>query len=72
MSQISLKNFPELILLLGADEDMASLLKLPPEDILLRWFNYHLARGGSARRVTNFGNDIKVLFYPLKKDMICI
>jgi plastin-1 len=57
--QISLKNYPELILLLEPDEELASLLRLPPEDILLRWFNYHLRRAGTTRRVTNFGNDIK-------------
>jgi hypothetical protein len=60
LSQISLKNFPELVVLLQEGEDMASLLKLPPEDILLRWFNYHLARSGTSRRVNNFGNDLKV------------
>ncbi len=70
MSQISLKNFPELILLLGADEDMASLLKLPPEDILLRWFNYHLANSGSSRRVANFGNDIRVSSHPVSKAVV--
>mmetsp|Transcript_113 Transcript_113/g.206 ORF Transcript_113/g.206 Transcript_113/m.206 type:complete len:631 (+) Transcript_113:113-2005(+) len=59
LSQISLKNFPELVLLLQDGEDMADLLKLPPEDILLRWFNYHLAKAGSSRRVSNFGNDLK-------------
>mmetsp|Transcript_1789 Transcript_1789/g.1800 ORF Transcript_1789/g.1800 Transcript_1789/m.1800 type:complete len:631 (-) Transcript_1789:462-2354(-) len=59
LSQISLKNFPELVVLLQEGEDMASLLKLPPEDILLRWFNYHLARSGSSRRVTNFGADLR-------------
>ena len=59
MSQISLKNYPELILLLNDGEDMSSLLKLPPEDILLRWFNYHLAKAGSSRRVNNFSGDVK-------------
>ena len=59
-SQISLKNYPELVLLLREGEEMAALSALPPEDILLRWFNYHLEKGGSARRVTNFGDDLKV------------
>ncbi|CAM9157581.1 unnamed protein product [Ectocarpus fasciculatus] len=59
MSQISLKNFPELILLLNDGEDMGSLLKLHPEDILLRWFNHHLEKAGSSRRVTNFSGDVK-------------
>ena len=60
LSQISLKNFPELVLLLQEGEDMAKLMKLPPEEILLRWVNYHLIKSGSTtRRVTNFGNDVK-------------
>ena len=62
LSQISLKNYPELVLLLEPDEDMASLLKLPPEDILLRWFNYHLNKAGCGRKVSNFGNDLKDSF----------
>jgi hypothetical protein len=36
-------------------EDLETLLKLQPEEILLRWFNYHLAQAGSTRRVANFG-----------------
>lgn len=38
---------------------MSDLLKLPPEAILLRWFNYHLAKAGSSRRVANFGSDLQ-------------
>ena len=38
---------------------LEDLLKLSAEDILLRWFNYHLKNAGSARRVTNFGSDLK-------------
>src|SRR5690606_21016777 len=59
LSQISLKNYPELVLLLEADENLESLLKLPPEDILLRWFNYHLKKAGETRRVSNFGPDLR-------------
>jgi hypothetical protein len=38
LSSISLKNFPELVLLLQEGEDLDLLLKLPPEEILLRWY----------------------------------
>lgn len=38
---------------------MASLMRLSPETILLRWVNYHLERAGTPRRVTNFTGDIK-------------
>ena len=34
--------------------------RLPPESILLRWFNFHLKAAGSARTVTNFSGDVMV------------
>ena len=58
-SNISLKDCPELVLLLEDGEELEDLLKLSAEDILLRWFNYHLKNSGSARRVKNFGSDLK-------------
>merc|ERR1719424_2181296 len=58
-SNISLKDCPELVLLLEEGEELEDLLKLSAEDILLRWINYHLKNAGSARRVTNFGSDLK-------------
>lgn len=42
MSKITLNNHPELFRLLEPGEDINDLLKLPPEQILLRWLNYHL------------------------------
>ena len=38
---------------------MEDLLALSPEEILLRWFNYHLKEAGSSREVNNFSGDIK-------------
>ena len=35
-----------------------ALLKLPAEKILLRWFNYHLAASGAAKRIENLGKDL--------------
>jgi len=55
---ISLKNVPELVLLLQEGEAMASFMKLNPEVILLRWLNYHLHRAGSKRVVKNFTSDL--------------
>lgn len=40
-------------------EEISDLLKLSPEQILLRWFNYHLKKAGWNRTVKNFGGDIK-------------
>jgi len=59
MAEISLSAHPELYRLLEEGEDIKDFLKLPPEKILLRWFNYHLKNAGTDRRVNNFGNDIK-------------
>ena len=42
LNSINLKNHPELVRLLEDNEDLSDLLKLPPEQLLLRWFNYHL------------------------------
>jgi plastin-1 len=58
MAQISLKNFPELVVLLQQDESLAKFMKLPAEQILLRWINYHLTEAGSSRRISNFGGDV--------------
>jgi plastin-1 len=58
-AKINLKHHPELIKLVEPGEELSDLLKLHPEMILLRWFNYHLKNSGSARRVSNFDNDLK-------------
>ncbi len=60
LSLISLKNFPELVVLLEEGETMSDFMKLHPEVILLRWLNYHLKKAGSARVAKNFGNDLSV------------
>lgn len=57
--QIDIKQHPALIRLLQKDEELSTFLKLPPEEILLRWFNYHLAKAGHTRRVGNFSTDVK-------------
>lgn len=58
MSTISLKEYPELLRLLGEGEEMSDMLNKSPEQILLRWFNYQLEHAGSDRRVKNFGSDL--------------
>eukprot|EP00118_Oscarella_pearsei_P009946 m.58830 g.58830 ORF g.58830 m.58830 type:complete len:614 (+) comp34835_c0_seq1:1589-3430(+) len=59
LAKISLQNCPGLARLLEEGEELEDLLRLSPEEILLRWFNYHLKEAGSSRRVKNFGGDIK-------------
>lgn len=58
LNQINLKNHPELVRLLEAGEELADLLKLPPDQLLLRWFNYHLKRA-NHKKISNFTSDIK-------------
>ncbi|EGG17320.1 actin bundling protein [Cavenderia fasciculata] len=58
-AKINLTNHPELYRLLQDGETIEDLLRLPVEEILLRWFNYHLAAAGHPRRVKNFTGDIK-------------
>lgn len=58
LSKVDIKFHPELYRLLEEDETLEQFLRLPPEKILIRWFNYHLKNAGSQRRVSNFSKDI--------------
>jgi hypothetical protein len=58
-NKITLTAHPELFRLLKEGETIEQFLKLSPEEILLRWLNYHLQRAGSKRVATNFSGDIK-------------
>ncbi|CAF1336371.1 unnamed protein product [Adineta steineri] len=59
-SEINLKHVPGLILLLRDGETVEDLLKLSPEELLLRWFNYQLQRSQyKGKAVSNFSGDIK-------------
>lgn len=75
LGKIDIKLHPELYRLLEDDETLEQFLRLPPEQILLRWFNYHLKNAGWNRRVTNFSGDVKdgenytVLLNQLKPDL---
>ncbi|CAH1787449.1 unnamed protein product [Owenia fusiformis] len=62
LGDINLSHFPGLKNLLGEDESMADFMKLSPEQILIRWVNYHLERAGVDRRISNFTSDIKDSF----------
>lgn len=58
LSKIDIKQHPELYRLLEDGETLEDFLKLPPDQILLRWFNYHLKAAGWERRVKNFSKDV--------------
>ncbi len=50
LSKIDIKLHPELYRLLEEDETLDQFLRLPPEQILLRWFNFHLKAADWNRR----------------------
>lgn len=59
LSKIDIKYHPELYRLLEKDENLNDFLKLPAEQILIRWFNYHLKNAQWGKRVANFSKDVK-------------
>lgn len=59
LGKIDIKLHPELYRLLEEDETLEQFLRLPPEQILLRWFNYHLKAAKWHRTVSNFSTDVK-------------
>ncbi|CAO3665015.1 unnamed protein product [Umbelopsis ramanniana] len=75
LSKIDIKLHPELYRLLEEDETLDEFLRLPPDQILLRWFNYHLKAANWNRRVNNFSKDVSdgenytVLLNQLKPDV---
>ena len=56
---ISLKDKPEIVQLLEKKEEISSLIKLSPENILLKWFNYHLKASGYEKKIENFSKENK-------------
>jgi plastin-1 len=62
VQKIALKNCPEIYRLLKDGEELSDLMKLPAEDILVRWINYHLRKAGQTRQVTNLGKDLQDSF----------
>ncbi|KAF8623948.1 hypothetical protein AX15_006113 [Amanita polypyramis BW_CC] len=74
LAQVDIKLHPELYRLCEEGETVDDLLKLTPDQILLRWFNYHLKAAGWKRRVNNFSRDVSdgenyaVLLHQLKPD----
>ncbi|KHJ34935.1 putative actin-bundling protein sac6 [Erysiphe necator] len=59
LAKIDIKIHPELYRLLEEDETLEQFLRLPPEQILLRWVNFHLNAANWPRRVSNFSSDVK-------------
>ena len=55
-----MKDHPYLLRLKKNEEELGDLLKLSPEDMLLRWVNYHLKNAGNEHDITNFGEALAV------------
>lgn len=59
LSQISIKEVPQLVTLLAEGEDLQQLMRLPPEEVLIRWIRHHLEKEGCTRKVDNLHSDLK-------------
>jgi len=57
LKEINIDSHPELILLLDKDESLEMAGQLSNEQLLLRWFNFHLKKNG-AKPIQNFAKDI--------------
>ncbi|XP_015726957.1 plastin-1 [Coturnix japonica] len=57
-ADIEISRNEALIALLNEGEELDQLMKLSPEDLLLRWVNYHLANAG-WQKINNFSQDIR-------------
>ena len=68
--KLNLKDTPEIMRLAEEGEELKDLNKLKPEDLLIRWINFHLKEAGQERRVANLGKDLqdsKALLYVLNR-----
>ncbi|XP_074154535.1 plastin-1 [Sminthopsis crassicaudata] len=57
-ADIEISRNEALIALLNEGEDLEELMKLSPEELLLRWVNFHLTNAG-WEKISNFSQDIK-------------
>ncbi|NXC21914.1 PLSI protein, partial [Corythaeola cristata] len=63
-ADIEISRNEALMALLSEGEELDQLMKLSPEELLLRWVNYHLANAG-WQKISNFSQDIKDNFHYL-------
>ncbi|KAK7162645.1 hypothetical protein R3I93_006857 [Phoxinus phoxinus] len=57
-ADIEISRNEALIALLGESEELDHLMSMSPEDLLLRWVNYHMKAAG-WQQIRNFSEDIK-------------
>jgi len=58
-AKIDIAVHPELFRLLKDGETLDDMLKLPTEQILIRWMNYHLKESAYGKSVNNLSSDVK-------------
>uniref|UniRef100_A0A914I7Q4 Calponin-homology (CH) domain-containing protein n=1 Tax=Globodera rostochiensis TaxID=31243 RepID=A0A914I7Q4_GLORO len=56
--EIDLVHVPGLFRLLKDGETLDDLRRISPEQILMRWVNYHMEKAGVSRRLSNFTTDV--------------
>jgi plastin-1 len=64
LAQVDIKLHPELYRLCEDGETIEDLLRLTADQILLRWFNYHLKAAGWKRRYVSVACDAPTLLIP--------
>ncbi|XP_068960782.1 plastin-1 [Petaurus breviceps papuanus] len=57
-ADIEISRNEALIALLSEGEELEELMRLSPEELLLRWVNFHLTNAG-WQKISNFSQDIK-------------
>lgn len=58
LSMVNVRYHPDIDVLLEEGETVDDLRQLSPEELLLRWVNYHLRQAGVQRKIQNFKEDI--------------
>eukprot|EP01114_Cavostelium_apophysatum_P019727 TRINITY_DN6435_c0_g1_i2.p1 TRINITY_DN6435_c0_g1~~TRINITY_DN6435_c0_g1_i2.p1 ORF type:complete len:1368 (+),score=421.80 TRINITY_DN6435_c0_g1_i2:30-4133(+) len=60
LSEVNVLRHPELhSIFVEEDMNLEAASKLLPEEILLRWFNYHLRKAKHPKQLRNFGADLQ-------------
>ena len=59
LKEISIKNYPQLLRLKGDKEEIETMLTFEPEELLKRWFNYHLLQAEHPDKITYSPGDFK-------------
>eukprot|EP01105_Mastigella_eilhardi_P004842 TRINITY_DN1652_c0_g1_i7.p1 TRINITY_DN1652_c0_g1~~TRINITY_DN1652_c0_g1_i7.p1 ORF type:complete len:2113 (-),score=775.44 TRINITY_DN1652_c0_g1_i7:37-6177(-) len=58
LAKVSFARCKELLALMDHSETLTQFVALPPEELLLRWLNYHLHEFGSKQLAKNFTSDM--------------